>query len=70
MRSPPVRELHLVHSIKLPKGAVSVFKEGSASWTRTERGDYSVQPNDDPEHTYLVPAAGVKHERVVREKKK
>jgi hypothetical protein len=62
-----MRELHLVSSIKLRSGPVSVFKESSASWTRTDTGDYVVSPVEDPEHTYLVPASAVKHER--REKK-
>lgn len=67
-----MRELHLVHSIKLRTGPVSVFKEGSASWSRTALGDYELSASEDPEHTYVVPAAGVKHERVVKsaEKKK
>lgn len=67
-----MRELHLVHSIKLKAGPVSVFKDGSASWTRTALGDYELSVHEDPEHTYIVTAAGVKHERVVKsaEKKK
>ena len=62
-----MRELHLVHSIKLRTGPVSVFKDpGSGSWTRTALGDYELSAKEDPEHTYIVPAAGVRHERVVK----
>lgn len=65
-----MRELHLVHSIKLRMGPVSVFKDSSASWTRNERGDYLLDAKEDAENTYVVPACGVKFERVVREKPK
>lgn len=59
-----MRELHLVHGIKLRSGVVSVFKDpGSASWLRTALGDYELLPTEDPTHVYFVPAAGVKHEK-------
>ncbi len=70
--STPVKELHLVHTIRTPRGENwNVLREANGTaWERQANGDYLLTLTGDLVHEYLVPAASVKFERRPRAEKK